>query len=206
MPILKLILNLGLLSAFVIAPAFFTLGMWYRKSFSRMLMIWRRPEAIMATFVFFILGMILSIVAISCLFNYFKYPGLTPNGIPTDKLKEVALICFSFFWALTILFFVARMLMVQIITEEGIVKNHTIFKIPLAHKVIRWENFTDYYITNDYPNVVFTIIYKSAEEFTFKRTTIPAPAHLQPHLKALLDAKLDGDYSVSFPRGKRKHS
>lgn len=203
MPIVKFILNIGLISAMLIAPALLLLATWYRKHFRKAVVVWRRPEAILATVSYFVFALLLTIVGMACLFNYLRDTSINPAA--ATRYKEVAFICILFWVSGTLIFSALRFLMVQVILKEGIMLNHSLFRIPMHNQILSWDSICDYYTQTDYPNVVFTIIYKT-EGLHFEKTQIYVPSHLQNFLKDTLDAKLDGEEDAPFFRfGRRKN-
>lgn len=189
MPLLNFILNIGFLCAFLLAPAILVLAVWYRRTFNNVLMMWRTPESVFATIAYLIQSLIWLIVGVSFFFNYIS-DGTNSHFTP-EKNVAISLICFTLFVSSSIFFLAARTLLVQVITHKGIVINHFLLRIPHLHNVITWDNLADYYVQNDYPNVVFYLIYKK-EDDSFERMAMNVPAHLQIHIKDLLDSKLDG--------------
>lgn len=203
MPIVKFILNIGLISAMLIAPALLLLASWYRKHFRKAVVVWRRPEAILATVSYFIFALLLTIVGMACLFNYLRDTGINPDA--ANRYKEIAFICILFWISGTIVFSALRLLLVQVILKEGIMLNHRFLRLPMHNRILPWDAICDYYTQTDYPNVVFTIIYK-VDNLTFDKTQIYVPSHLQNFLKDTLDAKLDGEEDAPFFRfGRRKN-
>lgn len=189
MPLLKFCLNISFLCAFLLAPAILVLAVWYRKAFNNVLMMWRSPESVFATIAYFIQSLIWLIVGVSFFFNYISER--PSSHFSAEKNGDIAMLCLSLLMATSILFLAARTLFVQVVTHKGIMLNHFLLRIPHINNLITWNNLADYYIQNDYPNVIFYLIYKK-EDGTFERTAVNVPAHLHIHIKDLLDSKLDG--------------
>ena len=199
MPFVKLFMNIGLLSALLLSPAVLMLAFWYRKTFADAFMIWRRPEAIMLFVGYLVVALILIISGTACFFNYSKYSVIPENAAIAENFKDMALICFSFYVSATFFFLACRILLVQVITEKGILLNHRIFRIPVPNRIIYWEMLSDYYVHRDYPNVIFNLIYRT-EGTNFQKTEIPVPSYLQENIKELLDSQLDGDNDLVLYR------
>ncbi len=201
MPLLKFILNIGFLSAFLLAPAIFILAIWYRRTFTNILMMWRTPESVFATIAYLIQSLIWVIIGTSFFFNYLTAKA-AGNPQPAQNM-EIVLLCVSLFVSSSILFLAARSLFVQVITHKGIIVNHLLLRIPHLKQLIPWNHLSDYYVHNDYPNVVFHIIY-TKEDGSFDRMTMNVPNHLHVHIKDLLDSKLDGMEGIPAYFGNKK--
>ncbi len=199
MPFIKLFMNIGMLSALLLGPAVLVLALWYRKIFSGSFMIWRRPEAIMLFVAYLVGSLILIIFGTACFFNYSKHSLIPENAQMATDFKDMAFICFSFFISVTFFFLACRILLVQVITEKGIMLNHRIFRIPIPNRLIKWNQLSDYYVQRDYPNAIVNIIYKT-EGMIFKKAEIPVPSFLQEQVKEILDSQLDGDNDLILYR------
>lgn len=195
MPILTFILNLSLISALLLAPAVLLLSYWYRRSITNAIMIWRRPESAVITIGYAITGLVFFIVGISC---FFRYTMSSPiQGVENTNLRDVGLICMLMFLSFSMIYLAARITFVQIVTENGIFLNHTWVGLPDSRNLIEWEMLCDYYIHTDYPNTIFTVIYKSEREFW--RSSIPVPAYHKENFERILDLYLD---AAHLPKGK----
>lgn len=204
MTVISFILNLGFISALLLGPSILILASWYRKYFANAVIVWRRPEAILTTVSYFIFSLILTIIGVACLFNFLRDVNVPSEPLAAERYKSVALICLSFLVSSSMFFVALRLLLVQVIVRKGIMLNHAIFRIPRPHQILLWDDICDYYTQTDYPNVIFTIIYKT-EDATFQKVAIHVPSHLQTFFKNILEAKLDGDIDMPFFRfGKRK--
>lgn len=189
MTMLTFFLNIGFLTAFLIAPAILVLSVWYRKTFHDVLMMWRTPESVFATIAYFIQSLIWLIVGVSFFFNYIS--ARPTSHFSPDMNISIALVCLCLLIASSIIFLAVRTLFVQVITHHGIIINHFILRMPDFKNILTWDNLADYYMQTDYPNTIFNLIYKK-EDGSFDRMTMNVPSHLQVHIKDLLDSKLDG--------------
>lgn len=192
MPFVKLIMNFSLLSALLLGPAALLLALWYRRSFVHTFMIWRRPEAAMIFVAYLVLALILIISGTASIFNFYRLIQNPETTAAATNFKDIALICFSAFTALTFIFSACRLVLVQIITEKGLIINHSVFRIPIPNQIVKWNQLSDYYIQRDYPNAVFNIIYRK-EGTAARKVEIPVPAYLQEKISRLLDSQLDGE-------------
>ena len=187
MPILTFILNLSLISALLLAPAILLLSYWYRRSIRNAIMVWRRPESAVITIGYAITALVFFIVGVSCFFRYTM--NVPMQNVQNTNLKDVGLICMLAFLSVSMFYMAARISLVQIVTENGIFLNHTWARFPDSRNIIEWDMLCDYYIYTDYPNTVFTVIYKKDREFW--RNPIPVPAYHKENFERVLDIYLD---------------
>lgn len=191
MPWINFFLNFSLLLALLVAPCFLLMSYWYRRQLPKTILVWRKPEMVIITITFLIASLILFIIGISSFFSIMDFAGLQQStaDVPAPKLKNIGFICLLLLTALGITYMAIRMLLVQIVTEEGIVSNDRILRIPDFRNVMYWDTITDYYLLSDYPNVIFTMIVKKGPS-EYKRNSIRVPVYMRDEFEDLLETKL----------------
>lgn len=191
MPWIKLFLNFSLLLALLVAPCFLLMAYWYRKQLPKTVLVWRKPEMVIITITFLIAALILFIVGISSFFSVMDLSGLpqSTSDVPPSRLRYIGFTCLLLLTALGIIYLAIRMLLVQVITEEGIVTNDRILRVPDYRHVIYWESITDYYLLSDYPNVIFTMIVQKGP-VTYHRSSVRVPVYIRDEFEDLLETKL----------------
>ncbi|MEM7658892.1 MAG: hypothetical protein AAF399_22405 [Bacteroidota bacterium] len=185
----------------MIAPCLVLLAYWYRKQFSQTLMVWKNPEMVILTITFSIVGLILFIVATSSFFTYFNV--LQPSNIHPpnqEKFLTIGIICSALMVATVLIYLAMRMLLVRIITEQGIVANHSLLRIPNFRRVIEWGSVSDYYLVSDYPSVVVTLIIQK-QAFQYERVSLKVPVYLRDDFEDLLEAKMYHAQAVQSQSG-----
>lgn len=193
MPLIEFALNLSWIYALLIGPLAWFVARAYRKNFLKAIIVWRTPDSLLLTVIYFISTLLLLIVGMACFFNYLK----EANPQLIAKYRDLTFICVNLWLGSTGLFIALRMLLVQVLMREGLMLNHFFFRIPIPSRILQWEQICDYYTQNDYPSIIFQIIYR-AEGLKFKKVAISTPSHLQVFLKETLEASLDGEQEMPF--------
>jgi hypothetical protein len=184
-------LNFGLLAALLVTPCLLLMAYWYRKQLPQTLLIWKKPELVIITITFSVMALVLFIVGISSFFTYFGYlrsAQIDPSS--QDQFYTIGVACFLLAVSLFFFYLTIRTLLVQIITEQGIVNNDRFFRIPDFRNITRWHQIVDYYIKSDYPNVVFTLIIQD-KSMKFHRMVMLVPVYQRDSFEKLLEKKLN---------------
>jgi len=199
MATLKLIVNFSLIFSLLIAPCIMLIAYWYRGQFQQTLIAWKRPEMVVVTIIFSVLGLILFVVGISCFFSYGGYlQSREINQIDKDIFLYLGIICGLLGMALAIIYAALRLLLVQIIMERGIVVNNPLTRIPNVQNIIEWHEISDYYLVSDYPNVVFNLI-TQRKRMDLSRMILRVPVYLREDFEHLLETRI---YSASATRAR----
>ncbi len=199
MATLKLIVNFSLIFSLLIAPCIMLIAYWYRGQFQHTLIAWKRPEMVVVTIIFSVLGLILFVVGISCFFSYGGYlQSREINKIDKDIFLYLGVICGLMGMALAIIYAALRLLLVQIIMERGIVVNNALTRIPNVQNIIEWHEISDYYLVSDYPNVVFNLI-TQRKRMDLSRMILRVPVYLREDFEQLLETRI---YSASATRAR----
>ncbi len=106
--------------------------------------------------------------------------------------------------ALSLIYVAIRMLFVQIITQDGIVINDRLLRVPDVRQLIEWHEISDYYLASDYPNVIFTLIIQQ-EALKFTRTTLSVPVYVRDEFETLLETKMFSASAVEARSQISKH-
>ncbi|GAB4410885.1 MAG: hypothetical protein OHK0039_15610 [Bacteroidia bacterium] len=203
----KLLLNFSLLLSLLIAPCFLLLAYWYRRQLSRPLMIWKNSEMVIVTIMFSVAMLILFIVGTSSFFTYYNV--LNPDrlgGVNNEKFFTIGLTCVLLMVALVFFYVAVRLLLVRIVSEQGIVVNDRFFRIPDFRSVIYWQQIADYYQVSDYPNVIYTLIIRR-RGMEFDRFSLRVPVYMRDSFEDLLESQMNGTRSIHSPEdiGSRKY-
>ena len=196
---LELIVHLSLLIALLVAPSWLLLAFWYRKQISQPVLIWKRPEMVIVTIVFSLFALVLFVIGISSFFSFGGY-------LQPQELNEVDKQVFLYIGLLSILgecilgclYLALRLLLVQVITERGIIVNHGLTRIPNLKNVIEWHEISDYYLQSDYPNVIFNLI-TQRQQTNLSRTLLRVPVYLKEEFEHLIESRI---YSASATRAR----
>lgn len=154
-------------------------------------LVWRKSEMVIITITFLIASLILFIVGISSFFSIMDLAGLqqSTSDVAPSNLRNIGYICLLLLATLGTTYLAIRMLLVQIITEEGIITNDRILRVPDFRSVTYWDTITDYYLLSDYPNVIFTMIVKKGP-VEYKRSSVRVPVYIRDEFEDLLETKL----------------
>ena len=205
MTLVNLLFNFSLLLSILIAPCLVLLAYWYRKQLDQTLLVWKKPEMVIVTITFSIVALILFIVGISCFFTHWGFV----ESIQIDKIsqlffQQIGLTCMLLLGALSLIYVAIRMLFVQIITQDGIVINDRLLRVPDVRQLIEWHEISDYYLASDYPNVIFTLIIQQ-EALKFTRTTLSVPVYVRDEFETLLETKMFSASAVEARSQISKH-
>ncbi len=199
MATLKLIVNFSLIFSLLIAPCIMLIAYWYRGQFQQTLIAWKRPEMVVVTIIFSVLGLILFVVGISCFFSYGGYlQSREISQIDKDIFLYLGVICGLLGMALAIIYAAIRLLLVQIIMERGIVVNNPLTRTPNVQNIMEWHEISDYYLVSDYPNVVFNLI-TQRKRMDLSRMILRVPVYLREDFEHLLETRI---YSASATRAR----
>lgn len=184
-------LPFSLILALLISPCFLLVAYWYKSQLPRTVMTWRKPEMVIITITFLIASLILFIVGVSSVFSVLNEEG---QIIPSDHANSAKLLPISYACGLLLVaagftYASIRMLLVRVVTDQGIVRNARLLRIPDVRHIIYWETITDYYLVSDYPNVVFTLIIQSGNN-QFERTSVRVPVYMREEFEDLLESRL----------------
>ena len=201
---MELLFNISLLLAILVTPCLLLLAYWYRRQLEDTLMVWKRPEMVVVTIIFSVAVLVLFIVGVSCFFSYkgqldtvASHPVIDP-----DKWLKFGLICMLLGASLLFMYGVLRMLLVQVITEQGIVVNDRLLRIPDPKNIIEWHEISDYYVVSDYPNAVYTFIIQK-QALKFQRFSLRLPTYIQEDFETLLENRM---FSASAVRARSQIS
>ena len=172
---------------------------WYRRQMANTLMIWKTPELVIVTITFSVVALIFFIVGASSLFTYYDVLDSTrlPN-LDKGKFLSIGVICAVSVLGLALTYIALRMLLVRVITDQGIVMNDRFFRIPDFRHVIHWHEISDYFLISDYPNVIFTLIVQK-QALQFERTSVRVPVYIREDFEELVENKM---YSASAMRAR----
>lgn len=184
-------LNFSLLLALLVAPCFLLMAHWYRRQMPKTVLVWRKSEMVIITITFLIASLILFIVGISSFFSIMDFADLqqSTSDVAPANLRNIGYICLLLLATLGITYLAIRMLLVQVITEEGIITNDRILRIPDFRNITYWDTITDYYLLSDYPNVIFTMIVQKGP-VEYKRNSVRVPVYIRDEFEDLLETKL----------------
>ena len=201
---MELLFNISLLLAILVTPCLLLLAYWYRRQLDETLMVWKRPEMVVVTIVFSVAVLVLFIVGVSCFFSYKGELDHIPSrsAISPDKWLKFGLICMLLGASLLFMYGVLRMLLVQVITEQGIVVNDRLLRIPDPKNIIEWHEISDYYVISDYPNAVYTFIIQK-QALKFQRFSLRLPTYIQEDFETLLENRM---FSASAVRARSQIS
>lgn len=184
-------LPFSLLLALLVSPCFLLVAYWYKSQLPRTVMTWRKPEMVIITITFLIASLILFIVGVSSFFRVLDVEGLNLPTSHSDitNLKHICYACGLLLVAAGFTYTAIRMLLVKVVTDQGIVRNARLLRIPDVRNIIYWETITDYYLVSDYPNVIFTLIIRSGHN-EFERTSVRVPVYMREEFEDLLESRL----------------
>ncbi len=188
---IKLFLNFSLLLSLLVAPCFLLMAYWYRKQLAQTVMVWRKPEMVIITITFLVAALILFIVGISSFFAYFDLGIIDQEELAASptRFRDVGFTCVLLLGAMGFMYGAIRMLLVRVVTEEGIVSNDRFLRVPDFRHTITWESIHDYYLVSDYPNVIFTMIVRK-DSLTFERISVRVPVYVREEFEDLLETKM----------------
>lgn len=154
-------------------------------------MSWHKPEMVIITITFLIASLILFIVGISSFFRVMDVQGLNLPSSHSDirNLKHIGYACGIMLVAAGFSYFAIRMLLVKVITDQGIVRNAKLLRIPDVRNTIYWDSITDYYLISDYPNVIFTLIIHTNDGL-YERASVRVPVYMREEFEDLLETRL----------------
>ncbi|WNJ20384.1 hypothetical protein [Pontibacter sp. G13] len=152
-------------------------------------MIWKKPEMVIVTITFSVAALILFIVGTSCLFSYFDWLDTSKMVVQKEKFKIFAMLSGLLLFSLILAYVALRMLLVRVVTDEGIVINDKFLRIPDIKQQILWEDIVDYYLVSDYPNVVFTLIVQK-DIAKFDRFSLRVPVYIRDDFEDLVETKM----------------
>lgn len=204
--LIQLLLNFSLLFAILIAPSVMMVSVWYRKNLGKPVFLWPKPEMVLLTIVFFIISLMLFIVGVSCCFTHFGYldPGKF-SGLAGRQFLNLGLSCFLLIAGLSMVYYAARRLLVQMVMETGLMLNKGVLPIPNRLYALEWESIVDYYIVPDYPNVSFTFIV-TEKELEYDRRSIKVPIYLKEDFQAFLDKKIYSSRAIPSSDSEISHN
>ena len=196
---LKLLVHLSLFITLLIAPSWLLIAFWYRKQISQPILIWKRPELVIVTIVFSVFALVLFVIGISSFFSYGGYLQTQEiQKIPPNVFLYSGILSVLWLGILSFLYAALRMLLVQVITEQGIIVNHSFSRIPNLKNVIEWHEISDYYLISDYPNVIFNLI-TQRKQTNLSRTLLRVPVYLKENFEQLIESRI---YSASATRAR----
>lgn len=205
MVLVNLLLNFSLLLSLLIAPCLVLMAYWYRKKSNQPIMIWKKPEMVVVTITFSITALILFIVGISCFFTKMGYVNsIQTQNIPAHHFEHIGFICMLLLGALALIYVAIRLLLIQVITQDGIIVNSRILRIPDYRNVIEWHEISDYYSVPDYPNVMFTLIIQK-EALKYTRVTLCVPIYMRDDFESLLERKMFSASAIEARSQLSKH-
>lgn len=190
---LFLLLNLSLLFGLVAAPSALLLTIAYRKRIGQVVFSWNRPEMVLLTIVFSVVALLHLIIGVSCLFSYWGY--LEPAALAhldRSQYFYVGMVCLSNILGIVLFYFAARLLLVHLVVEDGIILNRVLFPGLLRLKLLHWEDLADYYHVPDYPNTVFTFIHRTSE-LKYARHTVRVPIYLKDDFITYIESRMGND-------------
>ncbi|MEM6263380.1 MAG: hypothetical protein AAGI38_12785 [Bacteroidota bacterium] len=190
MTLIKLLLNFGLLVALLVSPCLLLMAHWYRKQMPNTVMSWKKPELVLVTIIYSVVALILFIVGISCFFIHLGYLESTQiEATAKDRFFSIGLFCFLIIVSLIFTYAALRMLLVQVVTDKGLVCNDRMLRIPDYRNVVEWHEILDYYIKSDYPNVIFSLIIQK-KVLKYDRMAIKVPVYIRDDFEHLLETKM----------------
>jgi len=189
-------MNFSLLLSILIAPCLVLLAYWYRRQFSRTLMLWKNPEMVIVTITASVLALILFIVGTSSFFTYFNVlnPGHTPP-LNQEKFLAIGIICTALMVSVLLIYLAVRLLLVRVISDKGIVVNDRLMRVPNFRHTIEWHTIADYYLQSDYPTVIFTLIVQK-QALQYERLSLRVPVYLRDDFEDLLEAKMYSSQAI----------
>lgn len=193
--IVHVLLNMGLLGALFVAPGILLVASWYRGHLQEPILIWKKPELIIATILFAVAVLILFITGISCLFSYLSFESFAQETrekaktIKPNVFLSISILCLLGIVSLSAIYMALRLVLVQVITRRGIVMNDRLTRIPDYRNTIRWDMISDYYIVPDYPNAVYTLIVR-AEALHYERISLRVPLYLREIFEDMLELQM----------------
>lgn len=184
------LLILAMIGAMLVAPAMALMAHWYRRQFADVVMEWKKPEMVLITVVLSAISLILFVIGLSGFFTDLGQIGTDHTGTRSfEHFRELGMLCFLANIFLFLLYLTLRKLLVQVITDRGIIENDKLLHIPDPRKLIRWADIADYYVRSDFPNVVVTLIVRESGS-KFRRVSLKVPVYTRDEFERLLENKM----------------
>lgn len=153
-------------------------------------MVWKKPEMVIFTISFSIFALILFIVGVSCFFTDWGYlESRQIEEMGNGQFERMGWVCMLLLGATALIYVAIRLLLVQVVSHQGIVVNDRLFRIPDFRNVIEWHEISDYFLVSDYPNVVFTLIVQQ-DALKFSKANICVPVYVRDEFETLLETKM----------------
>ena len=203
MAIVKLIFNFSLIFSLLVAPSLVLIAYGYRRQLTGTLLVWKRPEMVLITISFSVLALILFVVGVSCFFSYGGYLESTQiQQIDKRVFLNLGIICMLSGVALFMIYIAIRLLLVQIVSDRGIVLNDRVLRVPNYRNTIEWHEIYDYYLVSDYPSVIYNFIIQK-QAMDFHRVSLRVPVFMRDEFENLLENRM---YSASAMRARARMS
>lgn len=203
MAFIKLLLNFSLIFSLLVAPSLLLIAYGYRRQMTGTLLVWRRPELVLVTIAFSVMALILFVVGVSCFFSYGGYldsPQI--RKLNPSMFLNLGITCMFFGVGLLMAYMAIRLVLVQIITDRGIVLNDRFLRIPNHRNQVEWHEIFDYYLVSDYPNVIYNFIIQR-QAMDFERAALRVPVYIREDFEKMLENRM---YSASAMRARARMS
>ena len=188
--VVSFIFNLSLLFGVVAAPTFLLIAYKYRKGIGAPVYVWHKPELVIVTIVFFVLSLISLIVGVSFFFSHFGYiESLQIEQLSKAQHLKYGISCMLMLSGFVTAYMGLRLIMVNIVTEDGIILNEKYIPFPSSRNLLMWDEISDFYVQPDYPNTQFTFIVKDGG-VSFNRISLKVPIFLKEDFEAHLEQQL----------------